>query len=578
MVSQGSYKYMDHLLALNSCTNPDPQSARALSLKVYTPLDTQQWTQDLQFHPDKDFSSYILQGLTFGFRIGFDRAQPLHPATSNLHTSNPSIISEYLDREISLMRMWKFPRHCIPPGIQTSPLGVIPKKNKPGKWRLIVDLSSPMGFSVNDGISQELSSLSYTSVDHLASLVTSVGRGALLVKADIKEAYRMVPVHPHDQHLLGVSWQDSYYVDRMLPFGLRSAPKIFSAVADGLQWIMVQNGISNLLHYLDDFILVADSVEHAITQKSILISSFHHLGVPLELSKLEGPSTCLTFLGIEVDTEAFLLRLPEEKLAKLKQELSHCTLRKTITKRELQSLTGLLQFATKVIRPGRPFIRQLYAMQSIGSHPGHHIRLNLAARADIVWWLLFATNWNGISMLWDSSVWSPGFNIFSDASGSWGCGAYWGFQWFHLKWPNHLQSLPIAIKELTPVVIAAAIFGRQWRGHLIQFSVDNMAVVHILNSTYSKDGHIMHLIHILVFLAAHFDFWFIAKHIEGKANRLADDLSRDNLSHFFSQIPQAEHHPPSHIPAAFLDLLDIRHHIWTSTDWIRLFGDTVKQL
>ena len=388
----------------------------------------------------------------------------------------------------------------------------------------------------------------------------------------------MIPVHPHDQHLLGVRWKDSYYVDRMLPFGLRSAPKIFSAVADGLQWILVQKGITHLLHYLDDFILVADSVEQAITQKSTLISNFHHLGVPLEPSKLEGPSTCLTFLGIEVDTEAFLLRLPEDKLTKLKQELSRCTLRKTITKRELQSLTGLLQFATKVIRPGRSFIRQLYAMQSIGSHPGHHIRLNSAAKADIVWWHLFATNWNGISMLWDSSMRSPDYNLFSDASGSWGCGAYWGFQWFHLKWPDHLQSLPIAIKELTPVVIAAAIFGRQWRGHLIQFSVDNMAVVHILNSTYSKDGHIMHLTRILVFLAAHFDFWFIAKHIEGKANHLADDLSRDKLSHFFSQVPQAEHHPPSHIPAPLLDLLDIRHHVWTSTDWIKLFGDTMKQL
>ena len=218
-------------------------------------------------------------------------------------------------------------------------------------------------------------------------------------------------------------------------------------------------------------------------------------------------------------------------------------------------------------------------MQSIGSHLGHHIRLNSAARADIVWWLLFATNWNGISMPWDSSVCSPAFNIFTDASGSWGCGAYWSFQWFHLKWPNHLQSLLIAIKELTPVVIAAAIFGRQWRGHLIQFSVDNMAVVHILNSTYSKDGHIMHLIHIL---GTNFDFWFIAKHIEGKANHLADDLSCDNLSHFFSQVPQAEHHPSSHIPATFLDLLDIRYHIcyhiWTPTDWIRLFSDTMKQL
>ena len=578
MILQGSYIYMDHLQALNLYTNPTPQSPEILPSAIYTPLDAQQWAHDLQFHPDKKFSTYILQGLHFGFRIGFDRAQPLHPATSNLQSSNTQVISEYLDREVSLLRMWKFPRHSSPPGIQISPLGVIPKKNKPGKWRLIVDLSSPSGFSVNDGISKELSSLHYTSVDHLATLVASVGRGALLVKADIKEAYRSIPVHPHDQQLLGVRWQDHCYVDRMLPFGLRSAPKIFSAVADGLQWIMIQKGITHLLHYLDDYIFVADSVESAIRQKSILVSSFTRLGVPLELSKLEGPITCLTFLGIEIDTEAFLLRLPGDKLAKLKQELSRCILRKTMTKRELQSLTGLLQFASKVIRPGRQFIRQLYTMQSIGSHPGHHVRLNAAARADIVWWHLFAVHWNGISMLWDSSIQSPEFNIFSDASGSWGCGAFWGCQWFHLRWPDHLQSWSITIKELTPVVIGAALFGPQWRGHLVQFSVDNMAVVHVLNSTYSKDDHIMHLIRILVFLAAHFDFWFMARHIEGKANRLADDLSRNNLTHFFSQVPQAEHHSPPHIPDALLDLLDIQHNVWTSTNWIRLFSDTIKQL
>lgn len=578
MLLNDTYVYMDHLQALNSCINPEPLSVKALSLEVYSPLRLHQWTQDLQTHPDKDFSFYILQGIKSGFRISFNIAQPLRPATSNLHSCNPSVVSEYLEREVSLTRMWKYPRHCSPPGIHISPLGVIPKKNKPGKWRLIVDLSSPAGFSVNDGISQELSSMKYTSLDHLAYLVNSVGRGALLVKADIKEAYRMIPIHPHDQHLLGISWKDSYYVDRMLPFGLRSAPKIFSAVADALQWILTQRGISNLLHYLDDFIFVAASVDQAVSQKSMLISSFQHLGVPLELSKLEGPSTCLTFLGIEVDTEALLLRLPNEKLLRVKQELSHCLLRKSITKRELQSLTGLLQFATKVIRPGRPFLRQLYALQAIGSHPRHHIRLNSAARADIMWWYLFTEEWNGISMLWDSSILLPEFNVFSDASGSWGCGAYWGFQWFHFQWPDQLYPLPIVVKELIPVVVAAAIFGSQWKGHLIQFQVDNMAVVHVINSTYSKDLHLMHLIRILVFLAARFEFWFVAKHIEGRANSLADDLSRNNLSHFFSQVPQAECYPPPHIPAPLLDLLGTKHHTWTSTDWIRLFGDTMKQL
>lgn len=108
-------------------------------------------------------------------------------------------------------------------------------------------------------------------------------------------------------------------------------------------------------------------------------------------------------------------------------------------------------------------------------------------------------------MLWDSSIQSPEFNIFSDASGSWGCDAFWGCQWFHLRWPDHFRSRSITIKELTPVVIGAALFGPQWKGHLVQFSVDNMAMVHVLNSTYSKDDHIMHLIRILIFLAAYFE-------------------------------------------------------------------------
>ena len=96
-----------------------------------------------------------------------------------------------------------------------------------------MDLSSPKNSSVNDGIDATLSSLSYASIDHLSALI--LGRGAMLVKADIKEAYHMIPVHPQDQRLLDIQWEDAVYIDRMLPFGLRSAPKIFPAVADALQ-------------------------------------------------------------------------------------------------------------------------------------------------------------------------------------------------------------------------------------------------------------------------------------------------------------------------------------------------------
>jgi len=56
-----------------------------------------------------------------------------------------------------------------------------------------VDLSLLSGSNVNDGIS-----LGYTSLDHLAAMILSVGCGSFLVKADIKEACQMIPVHPQD--------------------------------------------------------------------------------------------------------------------------------------------------------------------------------------------------------------------------------------------------------------------------------------------------------------------------------------------------------------------------------------------
>ena len=140
--------------------------------------------------------------------------------------------------------------------IHCSPIGIIPKKHKPSKWRLKVDLSSPSDGSVNDGIDKDLCSLSYTMVDIVANRMRVLGKGSLLAKMDIKQAYRMIPVHHEDRYLLGMRWQGAVYVEKTLPFGLRSAPIIFSVVANALQWIMVQQGVSFVEHYIDDFIIV----------------------------------------------------------------------------------------------------------------------------------------------------------------------------------------------------------------------------------------------------------------------------------------------------------------------------------
>jgi len=136
-------------------------------------------------------------------------------------------------------------------GVQVSPFGVIPKNHQPGKRRLILDLSSPRGGSMNEGISSQLCSLSYIAVDDVAEIAMQLGQGAKLAKLDLTKAYRMAPVLPEDRHLLGMKWQDQLYLDSALPFGLRSAPKLSNAVADALEWVMRDRGFHcvAILHF-----------------------------------------------------------------------------------------------------------------------------------------------------------------------------------------------------------------------------------------------------------------------------------------------------------------------------------------
>ena len=101
-----------------------------------------------------------------------------------------------------------------------------------------LNLSAPEGSSINAGVQPDNCSLSYTSVDEVARGIRECGRGAEMAKINIKSAYRNIPVHPDDRHLFGMQWRGDLYADATLPFGLRSAPKIFNAVADALEWIL----------------------------------------------------------------------------------------------------------------------------------------------------------------------------------------------------------------------------------------------------------------------------------------------------------------------------------------------------
>ncbi len=460
-ILEGQYIYMKDLRGLELCVSPFPHKA-VLANKIVSPLSKAlpHWRALLSSHPDRAFVAYIVNGLANGFRIGFEYRNHSCTTSRSNHlsvTKNPDVVGTYIGDECAAGRVIGPLHVLLHPDVNCSQFGAIPKPDKPGKWRLILDLSFPDEASVNSGISKELATLGVVSVDEIVEAVLSLGKGALLTKIDVKSAFRLIPVHPDDRHLLGMRWQGALYIDCVLPFGLRSAPKIFNAVADALQWILICQGVQHIYHYLDDYLCIAPPPGPQGDmggQLPLMVDVCNKLGIPLALEKVAGPATCLTFLGIEIDTDLLQIRLTLVKLTKVKKEVTFWLgKRKACKKRELQSLVGLLQHACKVIRPGRIFLRRIIETMESAKHSDHWVRLNSSFRSDLIWWDTFLEEWNGISMLWSKDMFNSSQTVTSDASGNWGCGAIQGKGWFQLEWPTEFRSFPIHVKELLPIVI-----------------------------------------------------------------------------------------------------------------------------
>ena len=100
----------------------------------------------------------------------------------------------------------------------------------------------------------------------------------------------------------------------------------------------------------------------------------------------QGPSTTATFLGIVVDTAQLELHISGDKLCCMRSLVTEWLGRRSRCRLELESLVGHLSHAAVVIRPGRIFLRQLFAVMSKTSKKHHFVHLYIVAKADMDWW------------------------------------------------------------------------------------------------------------------------------------------------------------------------------------------------
>ena len=184
--------------------------------------------------------------------------------------------------------------------------------------------------------------------------------------------------------------------------------------------------------------------------------------------------------------------------------------------------------------------------------------------------------WNGTSLLWDHLHQHAEVMVISDISGSWGCGALAGGSWLQHEWLPGTLGMSIAQKELIPIVMASVIWGRQWGKKVVQFWSDNEAVVTVMNKLSARDKQLSHLLRCMVFLAARHSFWFIASHIPGKDNQVADAISRNDMSRFYLQAPAGMAREPTKIPTDLPQWIYVHPPDWLSPAWTEQFKNFMR--
>ena len=528
---------------LPSLCKPQAREIRISLFVLPTPIKVAVLLDLLVEYPQLQDADILRKGFTEGFSLGYKG--PRLPRDSQCLASaaaRPDIVHHKLASEIALGRIAGPFAECPFTNLQCSPIGLIPKRD-PNSFRLIQHLSFPVDNTINDFIDRDLCAVHYASFDNAVALALSAGEGAWLAKADIKSAFRLLPICPDDYELLGFSFQGMFYYDRCLPMGCSVSCALFEKFSTFLEhYVKRMAGTSLVTHYLDDFLFVGPSPATCLQLLTCFQSLCSTLGVPLAPEKTVGPAQVLTYLGLDINTVDRTVCIPADKVQATSRLIEQALDKQKISLQNIQSIVGSLNFLCRAIPSGRAFLRRLITLASGLSRSHHRVRISKGARLDLITWCEFLTHFNGVTIFpeaaWESD---DSLSLFTDAAASIGYGAYFRGQWVQGPWPPEFigDHPSIAFLELLPLYVALQCWAPQLAGRKVIFHTDNIAVVHIINKKSSQCDRIMQLVRPLVLQCLRFNISFKAVHVPGRFNDIADALSRFQMDRFRRAAPQA---------------------------------------
>jgi hypothetical protein len=373
--------------------------------------------------------------------------------------------------------------------LRISPIGLVPKKSG---FHLITHLSYPDKLSVNHFIDPEICKVKYSSIDNVLDMISALGQKALCAKMDICQAFRLLIINPADFDLLGIMFGGKYYVDKCLPMGCSISCSLFEKFATFVHWVVASKSVLETLdHYLDDFFFAGESfTQNCAKLMETFVEVCKELGVPLAEDKTIGPTTQIRFLGMEIDTFLMVVRIPQDKLERLKLMLLSIISKKRIALKELVSVTRIMAFCSTAISSSRAFIRRFYDLIASvkNGNPYYSVCLNREVKEDAMVWLEFLEKINGECYI-PERYWitNEALELFTDSTGNalLGCGAYLSGHWVQYRWPSSWENTEIltdiTFLELVPIVLSLIIWGPEFKNKKILLHIDNQALVSIIN-------------------------------------------------------------------------------------------------
>ena len=318
----------------------------AARIQVASQLKIDNWRLHLSDYWDVQLPDL----LQYGYPLDVDRGIGFESTETN-HTSalqNVQHVHSYIQEELDFQAMLG-PFQAKPISLHVSPLMVRDKQDSMKK-RTIMDLSWPKGASVNAAVQKDIYlgtqyMLTYPSIDSITNSLVKLGPAALIYKVDISRAFRQIKIDPRDIDLLGLKFQNQYFIDRSVPFGYRNGSQIFQRCTDAIRFTMQQHGFPHLFNYIDD--LIYTGLPSNINDSfQFLLKLLQELGLDISQKKLVPPSTSVVCLGIHINTVDRTLSIPDNKLAEIVNICKSWVSKTYCSKKQLQSLLGSLLYVS----------------------------------------------------------------------------------------------------------------------------------------------------------------------------------------------------------------------------------------